>query len=406
MNSSRNDPSPSPLHALDNGLVEKMLAFAARRFPQELERLEQFPGLMSDASSLQFLAPFTVYVAPVRGRTIVEAFLESRAWSLNHVEREWLEAQRVSPLSIWEVLEVDRGRGILLRDLLAVRDIFVHEVKGSMTMAPHLIVLCRVVESRGAALIAGLYPQPLPPLEGMNVVRRVRATIKRKGVVPLEVLRQPDTAMTIMRLWDDAVHTLMTRGMPELRNTDGDDVLMTTERYRFDPARRAEIARALKAVRLKRENDDTFILLRKKDQVLLGSVILGDGELRVETNSRRRSDKLCLLVEDACGELLTSGLATFEDPRASMDRDDGEEPSPPSAEEIELKRRHYLNVWMKDRIPALEHRTPRQAARSKHGRELLDVLLKEFEYRESQLPERERFDVSELRALWGLQLKA
>lgn len=405
MNNSSNDPSPSPLHALDNGLVEKMLAFAARRFPQEMEHLEQFPGLMSDATSLQFLAPFTVYVAPVRGRTIVEAFLESRAWSLNHLEREWLDAQRVSPLSIWEVLEVDRGRGILLRDLLAVRDIFVHEVKGSMSTAPHMIVLCRVVESRGAALIAGLYPQPLPPLQGMNVVSRVRATIKRKGVVPLDVLRQPDTAMTITRMWDEAVHTLMTRGMPELRNTDGDEVLMTTERYRFDPSRRAEVARALKAARLQREDDDTFVLLRKKDRVLLGSVILGDGELRVETNSRGRSDHLCLLVEDACGDLLTSGLASYEDPRASMGRDDVAASPPPSAEEIELKRRHYLNVWIKERIPALDHRTPRQAARSKRGRELLDVLLKEFEYRESQLPERERFDVSELRALLGLESK-
>ncbi len=170
MNDLRNDPSPSPLHALDNELVEKMLAFAARRFPQEMELLEQFPGLGHDASALQFLAPFAVYVAPVRGRTIVESFLESRAWSLNHLEREWLEAQHLSPLSIWEVLEVNRGRGILLRDLLASRDIFVHEVKGSMTTAPHLIILCRVVESGGAALIAGLYPQPLPPLPGINVV--------------------------------------------------------------------------------------------------------------------------------------------------------------------------------------------------------------------------------------------
>jgi len=60
---------------------------------------------------------------------------------------------------------------------------------------------------------------------------------------------------------------------------------------------------------------------------------------------------------------------------------------------------------MKDRIPALNLKTPRQAAQSKRGRELLDVLLKELEYRESQLPERERFDVSELRALLGIEGK-
>ncbi len=223
--------------------------------------------------------------------------------------------------------------------------------------------------------------------------------------MPLNVLRQPDTAMTITRLWDQAVHTIRTRGLPELHNTDGDDVLMTTARYTFDRPRRAEVALALKAARLKRESDDTFVLLRKKDRVLLGSVTLGDGELRVETNSRGRSDDLCALVEDTCRDLLKGGLASYEDPHALMGRDDVAPPGPRPADGIELRRRYYLDVWMKDRIPALNLKTPRQAAQSKRGRELLDVLLKELEYRESQLPERERFDVSELRALLGIEGK-
>jgi len=57
---------------------------------------------------------------------------------------------------------------------------------------------------------------------------------------------------------------------------------------------------------------------------------------------------------------------------------------------------------MDDPIPALGGKTPIQAARSKNARKQLDALLKDIEYHESQLPERERFDVAILRQKLGL----
>jgi hypothetical protein len=232
----------------------------------------------------------------------------------------------------------------------------------------------------------------------MRVVEAVRASLRKKGVVPPELLRRPETASIIAGMWDAAVHRMRTRGAPELQNTDGDELLLITERYSFDPSRRPEIEKALAAAMLVRENDDTFILLRKKDRTVLGSVTVGDGELRVEVNSAARSDKLCEIVEVACGELLTEGLALVTDPRAPM----GPEPSEPIRIAVDFRRHYYHEQWLKDHIPALDGKTPRQAARSKRGREQLDALLKQIEYGESLLPQGDRFDVSELREKLGL----
>jgi hypothetical protein len=389
----------SPLHEIDQALVEKMLAFAVRRFAGEVEGDRQFPGLEDSDGAMQFLAPWAVYGATVRGRTIVDEFLQSHAWSLTPGEREWLDAQQQSWYSFHEVLHVDRGRGLGLRDLLTLQERFVHEVKGTMNAQLHVIMLGRVVESRGTAVMAGLYPQPLPPLEGMRVVEIVRASLRKKGFVPPELLRRPETASMIVGMWDDAVQRIRTRAVPRLQNTDGDEVLLITERYSFDPSRRADLEAALAAAKLVRENDDTFILLRKKDRTVLGSVTFGGGELRIDTNSSARSDRLCEIVEVACGALLTEGLASITDPRAVMT---GREPSEPIRIAVDLKRRYYHEQWMKDHIPALDGKTPRQAARSRRGRELLETLLKQLDYAESLLPEKDRFDVSELRDRLGL----
>ena len=44
----------------------------------------------------------------------------------------------------------------------------------------------------------------------------------------------------------------------------------------------------------------------------------------------------------------------------------------------EMMKKHWEN-WFDEPIPVLEYQTPRQAAKTKKGRELLDVLLLQYE---------------------------
>ncbi len=76
---------------------------------------------------------------------------------------------------------------------------------------------------------------------------------------------------------------------------------------------------------------------------------------------------------------------------------------PPEAEALvrAAKERHYAD-WVDFPIPALGGLTPREAIRSRRGREAVDVMQKQMESLEARLPESQRFDVGKLRAALAL----
>jgi hypothetical protein len=67
------------------------------------------------------------------------------------------------------------------------------------------------------------------------------------------------------------------------------------------------------------------------------------------------------------------------------------------------RRKPHWDAWLDIAIPALKGQTPRAAARTPEGRERLEALLMEFEYRnESTIQPELRPDVAELRRRLGL----
>jgi hypothetical protein len=58
--------------------------------------------------------------------------------------------------------------------------------------------------------------------------------------------------------------------------------------------------------------------------------------------------------------------------------------------------------WANDRIPALGHLTPREAARTMAGRERLEALLADYEWRNQSQQPHLRMNVERLRQLAGL----
>ena len=71
---------------------------------------------------------------------------------------------------------------------------------------------------------------------------------------------------------------------------------------------------------------------------------------------------------------------------------------------MQYKEKHYAD-WPNHPLPALNGQTPQQAARTKVGREQLDLLLKDLENHEARMPPGQQYDVSKLRKMLGLPLK-
>jgi hypothetical protein len=117
----------SPFHELDHRLLVEILQFGDREFGdvlhEDAEALQTHPAM-----GPQFAGPWIAYVSEFYSRSLAEWFVTARGRSLRRAERNWLEAQRKGWLSVWEIVAVERGRSIDLRDALTHEERRVHEV--------------------------------------------------------------------------------------------------------------------------------------------------------------------------------------------------------------------------------------------------------------------------------------
>ena len=134
------------MHALDDRLVRLLAGFALRDYG---EAWKAFQDDFADPDAALPLAwTWSVYCFEVRGKTVVDAYLDARARRCSRKERRWLDAQRAAWLSVWEVEAVEAGRTVALHDLLSGERRTVHETRGSQTLVARDAVLARIVDHR------------------------------------------------------------------------------------------------------------------------------------------------------------------------------------------------------------------------------------------------------------------
>lgn len=399
----------SPLHDLDQRLVHDILELVVRRFPgelaEEVEILDSHPSMTP-----QFVAPWLAYVTHFEGRTAVEWFFEERAWSLSRGAVDWLAAQQESWLSIWEILEVEPGHHLVLRDLLTFRERTVHEVSGSRMTEPGFIVLGRIVDLGDVSTICGLHATPLRPARGSLVVEKIRKVLRRKGAVPPDRLRGLKVARRMLNEWSNAVALASTP--PRLANSDGDPILLTTDRWQFDGRSRNAIAGRIASIQgAKQQESGTFVLLREEgwDITIIGGVRIDAGTISLETNSVSRAEALSARIEHACGELLGAHIRSHADPVAMLNERTS---APPASRRertdeensivLEVKNRYYSR-WTDEPVPALDGKTPREMVRTASGRRRVEKILQEIEMIENADAEDARVDVGGLRRELGIE---
>jgi hypothetical protein len=410
----------SPLHEMDNRLVVEMTSYASKRFPEEF--LEEAENLATHPEmSPQFAAPWLVYVAEIQGRPVVDWYVEERGWSLSNPVLAWLAAQQKSWVSIWEIVDVDPGRALVLRDLLTAERRTVHEVSASKTAQLHYAVLGRVVDAGSVSLICGMHTIPLRPRPSAEAVAAVRRALRRRTAVSQDRLRETKIVWKMLHAWSDEIERL--HAPPTLVNTDGDPLLLTQDRWSFGRANRLEIIAGIESIEgaeaEESESCDVFTILREGnrqhkdwDNTIVGRIEIRDEVVVADTNSIARADALRSRIEEVCPGLLRRGTRSHTDPSPGSDAG-AREPVPlpqrlPTPEEqaivLQMKESHYAQ-WLHDSIPALVGATPREAAGTKSGREKLEILMKEIELIESREPESARYDVRKLCRALGLPVK-
>jgi len=374
----------------------------------------------------ELLDPWAFYHHLFDGKPVAQWFLEDHEGRLAGTEVAWLNAQHAAWLSVWEVVDVEPGRSLTLKDLLTDETRVVRETTASRSLVKRDAVLARVVDHQETSVLCGLYPRSLRPSDAAFVVQRTRGRLRRKSAIPVERMRPEAIARYLIARWEEALEEAFARASCPLvlENTDGDPLLFTVDRFEFDPADRAEIEQRLAAAKEvehppeAEDPEQIYVFSRPgnrshgdRGSTITGTVRISGNTLRSETNSVRRADSMRKLLEALLGSLVRHRAREHSDPLAPPPREAGaaEAPSPPlpSSDEmdriiLEMKTKHYSD-WADQPLPALGGETPRTAVRTKPGREQVDLLLKENENLEARLPEGERFDFTRIRRELGLE---
>lgn len=361
--------------------------------------------------------------------TIAAQLLDSRN-RLTPTEREFVERVRRTPLSFWEVVEIEPGRRMRMRDLLLGNELWVYDAAASQTLGRWAIVLAQIAVFEKIGFIVGLAPFALPPSCQPEVAELAHDLGLGPESRPEDVLAFD---IECIELYGDLLAGLFSPIAPQLRNTDGDPLEWTTSSFAFDPPDRSAVLDRLSTLaEISREDDSDegeamFVwLVDQPDNPVLpnvhkAAIRVGTDMLTTECNSRKRDDTLRGRMEVGLGALVryvettqvaidVSAMAREAsqrggDPDGGRSRQgEGPKPVPIPIEDlppelIDALRERFL-AWADLPVPALDDQTPRQAARTPEGRRKVEALIKNWEYRSPEPMPGADFDA--LRAKLGL----
>jgi hypothetical protein len=413
-----------------NGLLDRHLGAACAKADVSVEEL---PDLIGDHhSTVLWGCVFEDFLARNfdDGRNIVDDYLKRRSWKESASNKAYMAALRSSVMSLYEVSGIVRDESFLARDLVrGGQPVRVSERSGTRSLKPWDRIAARIVQVGSTTEMAGgALPFGHDASEAiLKALRRAGKKARAEADKPVrklghgggnaliaealsdtEVLRA--SAFMFTNIWlDELLQRTLNPTLPQLRNTDGDELVFTTVSYPLQPETSADAIglalASIPALRLESKifwnwiepqkragakrvaDSQTFITMLDDGSLVLGTVELKGKILGFEANSQQRAERGRALIEPVLGKLVGKPLTEARTVAQLMaSRPAGKSKAlssglSPDEEQAVLHAsldRHYTNL-LNEPVPMLGNITPLQAAKTAKGREKLVAWLKLLE---------------------------
>ena len=389
---------------------------------------EEIADLLGDAFEMVFGSVFEDFITARFGdegeKNVIDDYLNRRGWREKVPAKRYLEALRDSFLSLYEVVDLDLGHSMTVRDMVLGGDpITVSEKLGSETAARWDRFAGRIVTVNKKNYFTGpllLFPQDvadelLSGIKGMikNVKAKLRREAKKHGK-PAD-FKDSDLRETLLRssarlftqTWLTDALDRMFAPLPEVRNTDGHEIVFSEARFPII----GEITKITvgldKIAEFERDEPNELrwtwhglgspsqrissgkgLALGSEDEsgrTVLGNVEIGKNALVLSTNSKERAAKGQNLLLSHLDGLVGQPLTSHQVPDKMLEEYSGSTPDqselpPEVAEQVihSFLDNHYRQV-LDEPLPFLDDKTPRQAAKTKKGRAQVISWLKKLE---------------------------
>jgi len=361
--------------------------------------------------------------------TLVADFLEKNYEHLDSLSNRYLQSALADPLSFWQVEAVKKGRGAILKDLLLGREVFVEDETASRHLNKWDVILANLIELDGTYGFNILGPFSLPASVKEDILDEFSDMLKGETEKEsIQELFQLD--IDLIWFYFDLMEDLVTAEPPEMRNMDGERIVITRSLYKFDPSDRQAILNILST----KEDFDhgpiasgerlIFVWTKKVDSSSLEHVVKGTIEIRqeyleTECNSAERDKELRKTLWGLLSDKITHKKTTSEklDPsqltaastKGQADRIDilrlEDLPEDVQAGITEKMEAIYMS-WADKPVPALGNLTPREAVKDESGKEMVISLINDWENTQARMEDPQFiFDFNKLRKELGLPLE-
>lgn len=310
---------------------------------------------------------------------IIDRFLETERVSPG--ERRYLTAMKSTSMRVYEVIGVEPGASITLRDVFDGTIVLVRERSASQQLACWEWVAARVNPtgaSRQPEFDGGLLQ--LAPLVREQLVEAIQED--------LEWLAEHEPELDERQRWATLVPLLHGTWrspvpLPTMVNYDGDPLVWTTAH--FEILDRESLVAALDASpSLERVPDGDNPASTKwswsgtgrdrEEPVVLGWFELGGERLELHANSVERAQRGRKFVARIAKDFVKYQVSVSEDVRAAIERGRTEGPASATDELPPEVRAQLLDAteafvaehyerWVDEQVPSLDGRTPREAAK-------------------------------------------
>ena len=394
------------------------LEAAWRDFRDTDEPLEAFlskPG--------ERMAPFLDWLTKGRrfaGRTVLERFEERVAEGLSDEDRRELEEIKATRYAVFEVVKTRPGEGLSVVDIFSGERQEVRDISASRRASAWDVLTAWVAPGTDRFEFWG-QARIFRPQDKDDIRAELKAAYEHERTV------EPDLSwQAFLNAATPLLDRLQTRLLSESRRLftpEGDPLCPSTAVYAV-----ADFSAALRALRGRRELEEDSNRMGEDDHLeevsfdwmgelpqvqrpsgngilfstqrinpdgsqpenRLANIVLTRTELRVECLSRRRLAAARSVVEKIDKKSLRllredfQPYETIDAPGRPRPSEREEKPGPALIAVQAAALMEYAEDWLRQPIPALDDRSPLEAAKDAPGRAKLTELLKIFEHRDAE----------------------
>lgn len=349
--------------------------------------------------------------------TIAENYVRLYATRLNSKERAFIDAMAGTYYSFYRIEDVVLDKSLQVKDILLDATHTVKEYQGTHHLKPGDIVFSRILTMDNQSIFVGMMPLRLPPRCYHLLLELKSWLLEDNDQTPLTPdFLHNDAASTCLDYFFDLLELLSTP--PVLVNNEGHTLQFTKSYFAFTQSIEETLQQLLPAFTeqtaadilehaqyspegelrhiefawLQSQDDgDTTPRFMGEGLTVMGYIALEPNRLILTTHSEERTEQGKLMLSQCLGEDITFQVSRIDNfahdsLKEPSSYTDSTELTPEMQEHIQALANKHWEHWMDDPIPLLDNQTPRQAAKTSRGRELLQALLLEYEEHNHNMP--------------------